>query len=272
MRTLVLFAVPQSGGSLAWGINPRLNLVFIFAYHLRRRVLRCVRDALARTPHLDQIAREGVTYENHSVITSICAFPAADPGQTDDLAAKHPQLVAELSAAYERHWADIYPARRAEARPTRLSADWTEEIVLTPATWRPDDATSGKLFLTNRVRTGQGGPGHWLVKTDQAADGLVVLRRWPVEVDSPISSATRAHRGELVSYPEGRALPITRASLVVDGQEFTSPVAAGATEVHFRVGFRPGVSRLEARFENSDLRQSWPAYYVYLRRPDQSPP
>src|ERR1700678_1879095 len=53
------------------------NIVFLLADDLRWNVLGCTGDKLARTPHLDALAKRGVLFRNHFVTTSICAVSRA---------------------------------------------------------------------------------------------------------------------------------------------------------------------------------------------------
>src|ERR1017187_4003064 len=53
------------------------NIVFLLADDLRWNVLGCTGDKLAKTPHLDALAKRGVLFRNHFVTTSICAVSRA---------------------------------------------------------------------------------------------------------------------------------------------------------------------------------------------------
>ncbi len=55
----------------------RPNIVFLLADDLRWNVLGCTGDKLAKTPHLDALAKRGVLFRNHFVTTSICAVSRA---------------------------------------------------------------------------------------------------------------------------------------------------------------------------------------------------
>ncbi|MBI3822206.1 MAG: sulfatase [Planctomycetes bacterium] len=55
----------------------RPNIVFLLADDLRWNVLGCTGDKLARTPHLDALAKRGVVFRHHFVTTSICAVSRA---------------------------------------------------------------------------------------------------------------------------------------------------------------------------------------------------
>ncbi len=55
----------------------RPNIVFLLADDLRPDVLGCYGDRLAKTPHIDALAKRGVRFRHHFVTTSICAVSRA---------------------------------------------------------------------------------------------------------------------------------------------------------------------------------------------------
>lgn len=52
------------------------------------------------TPYLDQLAAQGLRYTNYDIRTD--PTDPTDPTERDDLAGRHPELVARLSAAWDR--------------------------------------------------------------------------------------------------------------------------------------------------------------------------
>ena len=76
---LTLFFVQAASAPAARADEPkkRPNIVFLLADDLRWNVLGCTGDKLAKTPHLDALAKRGVLFRNHFVTTSICAVSRA---------------------------------------------------------------------------------------------------------------------------------------------------------------------------------------------------
>ena len=57
--------------------SERPNIIFLLADDLRADVLGCYGDRLAKTPHLDALAKRGVRFRHQFVTTSICAVSRA---------------------------------------------------------------------------------------------------------------------------------------------------------------------------------------------------
>jgi choline-sulfatase len=64
---------------------PRPNLLFLFSDQHAQRVAGCYGDASGTTPHLDALAREGVTFDN-----AYCPSPLCVPSRMSMLTGQHP--------------------------------------------------------------------------------------------------------------------------------------------------------------------------------------
>jgi arylsulfatase A-like enzyme len=85
----------------------RPHIVFLLADDLRWNVLGCTGDKLAKTPHIDALAKRGVLFRNHFVTTSICAVSRASilSGQ---YARRH--KINDFGTDFSRDaWARTYP-------------------------------------------------------------------------------------------------------------------------------------------------------------------
>ncbi len=88
------------------------NIVFLLADDLRADVLGCTGDRLAKTPHIDSLARRGVRFRNHFVTTSICCVSRASY-LTGQYARRH---------KIEDFVTDFTPAAFAQTYPALLRA------------------------------------------------------------------------------------------------------------------------------------------------------
>ena len=85
-----------------------LNIVFLLADDLRWDALGCTGNAIARTPNIDRLAGQGVTFPNCFVTTSICAVSRASlfSGQ---YARRHG--INDFATPFSAEkWARTYPA------------------------------------------------------------------------------------------------------------------------------------------------------------------
>jgi arylsulfatase A-like enzyme len=91
----------------------RPNLVFILADDLRWNTLGCMGNTIVQTPHIDQLAREGMRFTNAFVTTSICVASRASI-LTGQWACRH-QIEDFAKPFTPAQWSQTYPALLREA-------------------------------------------------------------------------------------------------------------------------------------------------------------
>ncbi len=199
---------------------------------------------------------------------------ADDPAQENDLAGRHPDLVAELRAAYEEWW-ELCARRMDEEIPTSLGAGVRDEAILRSHDLRNEQDHS-VVWDQEQVRRGMVCHGWWEVAIEQ--DGLyeIELRRWPKEAGHAVTAGIDGDdvefRRDAIApgaegmYSGGRALGYDTAVLNLSGRSQqcveVNPNDLGAT---FTLRLEQGSAHLRAQF--SDCRGAYSsAYYVYVRR------
>ena len=175
----------------------------------------------------------------------------ADPGQRNDVSAKNPEVVQKLRQAYEDWWADV-SRRFDEYCEIIIGSDKENPTRLTCHDWH-----GGELppWDQTHILQGEQTNGFWAVEVAQAGEYEFALRRWPREVDQPITAA----------IPSGRAIRAVQARLALGEVDLTQPVAAEAKEVLFRTRLEPGKTKLQTWLIAED-GVSRGAYFVYVRR------
>lgn len=167
----------------------------------------------------------------------------ADPAQSQDLAAAHPEVVAGLRDEYETWWEDVtsrfdeyleIPVGAVEANPVRLTSfDWY--------TGGPPN----QRVMADPPWDGPWADGFWAVEVVRAGRYRIRLRERPPVANFPID-ADSAH-------------------LAVDGQDLEAPVPRGATGVTFELDLSGGKKTLRAAFSKSGgLRRG--ACFAYVER------
>lgn len=103
-----------------------------------------------------------------------------DPGESQDIAADRPDLVADLRARYDRWFDDVSATRADNYAPPRihLGSDRENPTVLSPQDWRIDDAEADQGELAWRTPPSR---CHWEVTVEAAATYDVEVRLDPVE-------------------------------------------------------------------------------------------
>lgn len=200
-----------------------------------------------------------------------------DSGQQHDVADEHPDQVAKMRAFYDAWWAELQPTF---AQTTEIylghpdhpvvsltGHDWIQDALppwnqqhIRRAYGLPGMMTKGpgpkpKAKNAEQPPAGKSShQGHWAVRVLREGRYEISLRRWPVEVEKPITAglpagpdvpgADRAFRAH-----EGVAIPAIRAVLRVDGRELDSqPVSGGDIQITFTATLTAGPHQLAPVF------------------------
>ena len=167
----------------------------------------------------------------------------ADPGQQEDIASQHPEVVSRLRNEYEDWWSDVtqrfdeyleIPVGTEDANPVRLTSfDWYT-----------------------------GGPPNQRVMQDAPSDGPWVDGFWAIEVArSGRYRFTLQERPPEADYPiDGRV-----GHLQVGDQQAEQPIPQNATSVAFEVDLEPGKTTMRASFSKPGAGRRG-AYFVYVER------
>ena len=174
----------------------------------------------------------------------------ADPGQLTDVAAGHVELVGQLRAEYDAWWADV-SSRFDEYSPIVLGAAAENPARLTSFDWHTNTP-----WNQGHIRAGAAINGFWAVRVAQQGEYRISLRRWPPEVDAPITG----------SIDGGKAIRATEARLVVGDVERTKPIPSGAAAVTFDVQLDAGQMTLQTWLVDTASGESRGAYYVEVLR------
>ncbi|MBG86671.1 MAG: hypothetical protein CMO80_07200 [Verrucomicrobiales bacterium] len=158
--------------------------------------------------------------------------------QQVNVASRHPALVGELSATYEKWWSEFDSNRPAVAR-FRLGDSRRSEVRLNSMDWYKD----GQAWNQGNIRRGRG-KGTWAIDVVKAGLYRVELRRFPREADE-------AAKGVL-------------AELSVAGIKQSQPIEESATHATFVVKLPEGQHDLEGAFKDEAGKQIG-SFFAYVR-------
>ena len=193
----------------------------------------------------------------------------ADPGQKRNVASEHQDVVARLSDFYDAWWEELTPTFKQDVA-IALGHKAENPARLTCHDWITTGSTPWNQASVRSAMTGERNTGFWNVDVAAAGDYEIELRRWPREINKPISAAippgadvpgVQAYRAR-----PGKPIPVRKAELEVAGQkaEFNS-VTDEMQSVVFAMKLKAGRSRLSARFLTDD-GTVYGAYFVYVNR------
>jgi len=174
-----------------------------------------------------------------------------DPGQQNDVAESHPEVVETLRRDYNRWWEDVSDRFDEYCRIVLGSAN-ENPARLTCMDWHEPE--SGVPWNQGYIRNGADSNGFWAVYVLHDGQYRFELRRWPREADIPINEAP----------DNGKSINAQEARLQIGSVDRTKPVPEGAKGVSFDVQLEAGESRLKTWLKGPDGSRG--AYYVYVRR------
>ncbi|GAJ15123.1 unnamed protein product, partial [marine sediment metagenome] len=185
-----------------------------------------------------------------------------DPGQRENVAGLHPDVVEKLLAAYEVWWSDI-----------SVNADGYNRVKIGTTNENPvrlnsyDSHTEEGLpaWSQELVRLARGDNGFWAVRFVHTGKYQIELYRWPKESHLRLNDA--APVGEKISggdpYPEGKALNIQEARIKIGEQKLQQTVTDTAICASFTLDLKKGDYKMECWFTGAeDIEKD--AYYVYV--------
>ena len=186
---------------------------------------------------------------------------AKDPGQQNNVAQQHPDVVKELTAQYDAWWTKISPANDRYVRIV-LGDDRDNPSRLNAMDWHSPDS----LWVWNQrqILPGPAANGFWTVDVCCAGKYRFELRRWPQEVDAAINAAYSNPPGNKETTP-GVSIGATQGHIEIAGLKESKPVGEGAKSVEFILTLPKGPAELRTAFTCSDNKDRG-AYYVYVER------
>ncbi len=200
----------------------------------------------------------------------------ADPGQKKNIARDQPQQVKRMRDFYEKWWAELQPSFSKTTEiylghpknpvSTLTAHDWLN----TPPPWNQGHIRQANDNTKKKEKKPEKHEGHWAIKVVTDGTYEIILRRWPLEANHPISAglppganvpgASKAFRNEA-----GLALPISSAVLQIDDRDLESKsVSEEDSHITFTTSLKKGSYRLSPRFIHAQGEVG--AYYVTVKK------
>jgi len=214
---------------------------------------RYVMEQYRQSSEPPQEWRCAVLFERWRLVNGKMLFDIrTDPGQRKDVAAAHPEAVQKLRAAHDRYWAEVSPTF---AEPCRIVLGHESEnpARLTCFDWHTTTPWNQRHILRGVQRN-----AFWAVHVERDGEYEFALRRWPEEVNQPITAA----------IPGGKAIPATAARIRIGDIEKEQPITENATAVTFTIRLKAGPTTLQTWVldgkQSPDRARG--AYYVHVTR------
>ncbi len=213
-----------------------------------------------RILHPEKWRNCSVMSERWRLINGVELYDAGeDPGQSRDVAGDHPEVVERLRGEYERWWTKMGERRDMVSRIV-VGHDADNPARLTSHDWFSQDSTRvwNQGQIRGAGRNGISGNGSWNITVEQAGDYSISLRRWPIDIDRPITGLAEDGKKSV-------AIAADQARLKIGTFDQTKPVTPTDSVVTFTVALEKGDTELTTWFMDGD-KKGRGAFFVYVER------
>ena len=196
-----------------------------------------------------------------------------DPGQRNNVASNHPDIVTQLRQAYEIWW-QLCERQADDEIPISIGAKSVAVTRLNSHDLRNDEGDG--VWNQGQVRRGDACSGYWEVQVEEPGQYEFALRRWPAETGHAMRAGINdddiTFRRDAIAamdwplYEGGAALAIECARLEIDDVgAFETQVVEKEDAAILQVPLHSGSYHLRCWFTGAGgLKQS--PYYVDVRR------
>lgn len=134
-----------------------------------------------------------------------------DPGQRQDVAAAHPEVLLQLRGEYEKWWASLQPGFDDYVRIAVGAAE--NPVSLMSHDWHTNNR--GTPWHQNHVRNGYIGNGPWAIDVTKAGRYEVTLWRWPAQLQRAMGAVHAAIKIGAVEAQQDLSPEASNAAFVV---------------------------------------------------------
>ncbi|MBM3861500.1 MAG: arylsulfatase [Verrucomicrobia bacterium] len=201
----------------------------------------------------------------------------ADPRQTNNVIAEHPDVVATIRQEFESYWTKVTPGDRDRAEFI-VGDDRQSETVLSSSDWYlPENPPWNHVHIANGLTAS----GDWIIRAAGTGTYRFEVRRWPREADAELAGLPEIHKtvdswsakgpkpdllygSEMTKF---KKLPVASVRLTVGEKTQTLAAAAGTKEVSFDIQLATDRSYpVKAELLDPSGKVITGGYYVYCRR------
>ena len=220
-----------------------------------------------RSEHLKKWKKSAVMTEQWRLINGKELYDIQkDFGQKNDVAEAHPEVVKELSKAYDIWWKNVSVNADVVA-PIIVGNPAANPTTLTCHDWHSNDKNP---FQQDFIRKGIDSNGWWHIKAETKGSYEITLRRWPKHLNHAIKDGLEirpALQGTTVSQsPLGKPLPITFARLDIGKKTYSDSVSETDTGITFKVKLNKGTQKIKTYFTNPEEFIELGAYFVEIKK------
>ena len=187
----------------------------------------------------------------------------SDPGQTQNIATEHPEIVKNLRSDYESWWESI-STDFADYCEIIIDTEKEDPVCLHSHDWHTKNTPP---WNQNQVRAGLVDNGFWIIDVARKGTYEFTLRRWPVE--SGLAMKNTAPPGDPIPggkpYPDGKGIHFVTAKIRIGNETIEQQINNEEMDVRFTFELEPGEKRLQTWLKDRAGVERG-AYYVYVTK------
>lgn len=191
-----------------------------------------------------------------------------DPSQKNNVIKDFPDIKKDLTNRYNNYWNEIDLINNPYPRII-IGNEKLKQIWLNCDNWIRDTGTEQSWDQIHVLKANKTS-GFWPIKVESSRNYSFEVRRWPKEIDKPISAALPASKhgdvylkGELVTIGEGVAIPANKVRLEIGDKVYEKQITPDDTKAEFNIELPKCKTEVRAWLVNGNQKRS--AYYIYVR-------
>lgn len=184
-----------------------------------------------------------------------------DPGQAMNVAERHPEILKAMRDHYETWWAGVEPKLN-DFVPIMIGSPHENPVMLSAADW-------ANVYCDNMNQLRNGDPKNsvWHIAVDQDGEYDISLRRWPKGANAALSAGVPEFQAVAGTLSPGKAMPVAKVRLKLDGFDETRPAAETDTSITFALQLKAGTkTTMQSWLLDQNGRELSGAYFAEVRR------
>ncbi|MDX1357239.1 MAG: arylsulfatase [Clostridia bacterium] len=195
-----------------------------------------------------------------------------DRGQKNNISKEKPDIVNKLRKEYDKWW-EIVSRQYDDMIPLHIGKN---PIALLGQDMRNDECVAA--WGQHLVRSGLIALGYWEISVEEAGEYEFDMRRWPSSHERSLAEGIEPGKDNVIinwngiwekdrhRYTGGKAIPISRASIDIQGIHEEREIDGGDVSVIFTIKLEPGECLLRASFGNNEKKELLSPYFIYVRK------